>query len=522
MVSEVTGADVLVAALDACGVDTCFTNPGTSEMHVVSAIDRHPRMRAVLGLFEGVVTGAADGYGRMSGKPACTLLHLGPGLANGLANLHNARRAGSPVVNIVGDHATYHRHLDAPLTSDIDALARPMSDWVGKPATPADIAPMTIEAVRQANSCGGRVATLILPADCAWASLPMPGLSSLVEASTQTSPLERPNLEAIATAFQQAKRPMLLLGGEGVSEESLAAAARLAAKFGIKTFAETFNRRWARGHGRLPIQPLPYLAEFAQATLSECDLLILAGARCPVAFFAYPGKPNDIMPEGLACLTLAAPGTPCSHILSDLADRLDCPGAPETSLAPSRPSLAANKSLSQDSIGQSLAALLPDNAIIVDEGCTNSFAPMHHTVNAAPHDWLQLTGGSIGCGLPLATGAATACPGQKVICIHGDGGAMYTIQALWTQARERLDVVTIVFANRAYAVLNFELARVGAGEPGAKARSMLDIGNPEIRFADLAVSMGVKGVRVDTIEAFNKVLEAALSEPGPHLIEAVI
>src|ERR1700749_752470 len=162
------GAESLVRTLVAGGVNVCFTNPGTSEMHFVAALDRVEGMRCILGLFEGVVTGAADGYYRMKGTPASTLLHLGPGLANGLANLHNAKKARSGIVNVVGQHATYHIGLNAPLTSDIEGLARPMSDWVKTSPDGKSVSADGMAAIAAAKSSPPQIATLILPADTAW------------------------------------------------------------------------------------------------------------------------------------------------------------------------------------------------------------------------------------------------------------------------------------------------------------------------------------------------------------------
>src|SRR6202453_4270285 len=162
------GAESLIRTLLGAGVEVCFANPGTSEIHLVAALDHMPEVRCVLGLFEGVVTGAADGYARMKEKPACTLLHLGPGLGNGLANLHNASRAQVPIVNIIGQHARYHLLYDAPLTSDIEAIARPYSKWLRTPSAASAIGRDAAEALVAARTAPGQIATLVVPADVAW------------------------------------------------------------------------------------------------------------------------------------------------------------------------------------------------------------------------------------------------------------------------------------------------------------------------------------------------------------------
>ncbi|MCP5432015.1 MAG: acetolactate synthase large subunit [Alphaproteobacteria bacterium] len=514
------GAEALIETLVANGVEVCFNNPGTSEMHLVGAIDKVPGMRPILGLFEGAVTGAADGYGRMAGKPACTLLHLGPGLGNGLANLHNAKKAGTPIVNIVGEHATYHRKYDAPLSSDIASLARPMSHWVQTVEHAADGPRLASLAVAEALGTPGRIATLILPADSAWNEL------GRRDAPPRARPAAAPQvpgarIDAAAKALREAKSAAIVLGNDAMREGPLLAAARIAAATGARLYAETFSKRTERGAGRVAVKTIPYFAEMALDELKGVDLLLLAGARIPIAFFAYPGKASVLVPEGARTQDLARPDEDVPDALEALAEAVGAPRSVNTLQEAKRPGLGEGR-LNAHEIGRTLGELLPENAIVADEGCTCGLWASVHTAGAPPHDWLQLTGGSIGLGIPLATGAAVACPDRKVVCIQGDGGAMYTIQALWTQAREGLDVVTIVFANRSYAILNIEFDRVGAGKAGEKAQSMLEIGNPEINFAELARAMGVNAMRCTTVEAFNKALADCMATKGPHLIEAVL
>lgn len=514
------GAEALIDVLVRSDVDLCLANPGTSEMQLVSAIDRVPGMRPVLALFEGVVTGAADGYARMSGKPACTLLHLGPGLANGVANIHNAQKAFSPMVNVVGDHATYHRRYDTPLNADLEGIARPVSHWLEAGRTPAQLAALGAAAVAQAGGVPGRIATLIAPADAAWSELPADFTPPAVHARPT---LPRVGAKAIGDAVQairRARQPMLLLGGQALLGDALVAAGRIAAHAGVRLHAETFNRRVQRGAGRLPLVFLPYRGELALELMAGVDLMVLVGARSPCAFFAYPNRPSELIPPGCEVFPLASPTDDAAAAVHDLCAALDATGATPQWQSLDLPALEPGR-LDTRRIAQAVARNLPDDAIVVDEAITGSLPAQQLTLGARPHDWIQLCGGSIGNGLPLAVGAALGAPGRKVVCLEGDGSAMYTAQALWTMAREGLDVVSVIYANRNYAILNYELERVGAGEPGARARSMLNIGRPDLDWCSLAAGMGVTATRVDTAEALDAALARACASPGPTLIEAV-
>jgi acetolactate synthase-1/2/3 large subunit len=514
------GADALCDTLLAGGVDTCFANPGTSEMHFVAALDRKPKMRCVLGLFEGVVTGAADGYARMAEKPAATLLHLGPGLANGLANLHNARRARSPVVNIVGDHATYHLKHDAPLTSDIEGLARPMSHWVGRVPNADHVSCEAAQAIAQARTAPGRIATLILPADAAWTETSAP-------LSAVTPPLERarvlqPHIAAAAAAIRSGKRTTLMLSGVALRANALAVAGRIAKATGVRLLAQQSNARLERGAGRVEIARVPYPVEQALQALNDIDNLILIGAKAPVAFFAYPGKPSSMLPEGCHVLQLADPGDDLLHALQWLADELGVGADVKPDVMEFRRPDPPTGALTPATVATALAALMPEQSIICDESVTSGRNLFQFTRTVPPHDYLQLAGGAIGEGLPMAAGAAIACPDRKVISLEADGSGMYTLQALWTQARETLDVTTVVFSNRSYAILHGELRGVGAGAPGVNARRMLDLDQPALQWTHLAAGMGVEARRATTAEEFSKALSAALAHKGPFLIEAVL
>jgi len=508
------GAESLVETLVGGGVEVCFTNPGTSEMHFVAALDRFPAMRSILTLFEGVASGAADGYGRMAGKPAATLLHTGPGLANGLANFHNARKARTPVVSIVGDHAIRHRQYDAPLSADVEAFARPVSGWLRSASDARSVAADGAAALAAAMEPPGRIATLILPADCAWNEADGPAAPPSFPGRAEVAP---ETVDEVAAALRSREPAVILMTGQALLERGLETASRIAGATGARLLSQTFNARVQRGAGRVPIDSLPYFAEAAVDTLAGVRHLILVGAQPPVSFFAYPDAPSWLTPEGCAIHTLAKPEEDAEGALAALADELGAAAQPPALQAPSR-AQPPTGALTAEAVHRSIAALLPENAIVSDEGITGGFGMLHLSRGAAPHDWLQLTGGAIGQGLPLATGAAVACPDRKVICLEGDGSAMYTIQALWTQAREGLDVTSVIFANRSYAILEVELARVGA-QPGPRARSNYFIGEPDLDFVALARGLGVCAARVTSADEFNQRFAAAMQTPGPHLIE---
>ena len=511
------GAESILKTLIAAGVDTCFTNPGTSEMHFVHAIGSQPQMRSILGLFEGVCSGAADGYARMTGKPACILLHLGPGLANATANIHNARRAHSPMVNLIGDHATYHLQYDAPLASDIHGLASAFGDWV-KSATKADsLSDDGAEAVKAALENGGQIANLIVPADCAW--------NNTEHTATPLTPTPAPRVSAaridkVAQLLKEKANSIIVIGGKANDAKALAAIDKISQATNATVLFETFNARIPRGAGRVKFDKVAYFVEMAQEQFKDCQQVITIGAKSPVAFFAYPNRPSTPLPEGCASECLAAQHEDVVAAINDLVEALNANHLSPRLQEAVRPELLTGPLLPK-SIGFAMGALLPENVIIVDEAATSGGPPYGLTEGIPEHDWLQLTGGSIGYGLPVATGAAVACPDRKVVCVHGDGGAMYTIQALWTQARENLDVINIICANRKYQILQVELMRVGASSPNQKTLDMLDIGNPDLNFAQLAEGMGVRASRATTADAFNQQLANAVNEKGPCLIEAV-
>jgi acetolactate synthase-1/2/3 large subunit len=511
------GAQALIRTLIASGVDTCFMNPGTSEMHFVAALDAVPEMRGVLALFEGVATGAADGYGRMANRPAATLLHLGPGLGNGLANLHNARKGQTPIVNIVGDHATYHKQYDAQLESDIDTVARNVSRFIRWSAKTEEVGSDAADSVAAAFGPPGQVATLVLPADISW------GEGGEVAAPVDPHPratVPDGAVRAIADALRSGEPAALLVGGTACRASALALARAIADTAGAKLLCETFPARIERGAGRVPVDRIAYLAEFATMQLDGLRHLVLVDAKAPVSFFAYPDKASWLAPDGCEVHTLAGPADDTPAALTALADVLGVTATSAERQPLALPPLPSG-ALTAQSVCATLGALLPEGAIVSDEGNTSGLFAAGATAGSPPHDWLCLTGGAIGQGLPVAVGAAVACPDRRVIALESDGSAMYTLQSLWTMARESLDVTTILFNNGSYAVLNMELGRVGA-EAGPRARAMLDIRQPDLDFVALANGMGVTATRATTAEEFNDQLERALATPGPSLVEAIV
>ena len=512
------GAQALINTLVDGGVDVCFANPGTSEMHFVAALDAVPRMRGVLTLFEGVATGAADGYARIVDRPAAVLLHLGPGLGNGLANLHNARRAQVPMVVVVGDHATYHKRYDAPLESDIDALAGTVSAWVRRSGHVADVARDTADAIAAAGGVGGRIATLILPADVSWEAGAAPAGARHAEPAGPSVSADAVDLAG--KALRSSEPTVILVGGDATRAAGLATAARIAEACGARLYCETFPTRLQRGAGVPAVERLSYFAEGVAAQLAGAKHLVLAGARSPVSFFAYPGRPSDLVPDGCQVHVLTE-STGAADGLAALAE-LVAPGVVAPVAAPFRPGLPSGP-LTAQSVAEVIGALLPERAIVVDEANTAGLTLPQATAGAPAHDWLTLTGGAIGFGMPVAGGTAVAAPDRPVLSLEADGSAMYTISALWTQARENLDVTTVIYNNGAYDILRLELQRVGAeAAPGPKALNLLDLTRPTIDFVKIAEGMGVPARRTTTAEDFAAALRSALSERGPHVIEAVV
>ena len=511
------GAESLVTTLVDQGVDICFANPGTSEMHFLAALE-NPRMRSVLCLFEGVATGAADGWYRMKETPASTLLHLGPGLANGLANIHNAKRAGSAMVNVIGEHATHHLKYDAPLASDIEGLARPLSHWVRRTDSAKTIAADAARAVTAARP--GKIATLILPGDTSWGDAGELQRFAVEPPQFPAPPAAR--IGHVARTIREAAGPVLvLLAGSSTKGRALDLAGRLAAATGCRIGTQFFTSRIERGVGRVALERIPYFVPAAVDYLKDFHHIVTVETGEPIAFFSYPESPSKLRHPDCLVHSLAEPGEDGAAALEMLLDALG--GGKAQAVRQERiETLAPQGKLDPTSIAHALAAAFTEDCIVVDESLTTGRQSMGLTVGAAPHDMIQNMGGSIGYGTPVATGAALACPGRRVFCMVGDGSAMYTIQSLWTQARESLDVTTIIFANRSYQILKAEFANMGFGEPGPQALAMIDIDRPTIDWVAMAKSMGVPAVSVTTAEDFHRSMADSAREPGPMLIEVVL
>lgn len=509
------GAESLVRTLVAGGIETCFANPGTSEIHLVAALDRVPEMRCVLGLFEGVVTGAADGYARMAEKPACTVLHLGPGLANGLANLHNASRAHVPIVNLVGQHARDHLCYDTPLRSDIEGIARPYSKWLRTSSAAGQVGPDAVDAMVAARSAPGQIATLIIPADVAWSD---GGAVAALPALPQPPLPNAATIERAAAMLRSGLPTAVLISGNALYGKGLMGAGRIAAATGAKLLTPYPLTRLQRGAGIPAVDRVQYVLEQGIEQFKDFRQLILVGSQPPVAYFAYPGKNSEFTSPACTIHTLAALGEDYVGALDQLASVLSLHSVQPPAGKLERPPVPSGE-ITLPGLAAAIGALLPENAIVVDESMTSGRGLMAATKSAPPHDWLGNTGGSIGIALPLAVGAAVASPDRRVLCLTADGSGMYTLQALWTMAREGLNVTTVVFANRDYAVLKREFSYLSVGTPGPRAREMFEIGRPDLDWVHLAKGMGVPATRVSSLDEFAQALRAGLEGDGPTLIE---
>jgi acetolactate synthase-1/2/3 large subunit len=513
----VTGAEALIRTLIDAGLEVCFANPGTTEMPMVRALDDVPGMRTVLGLFEGVCTGAADGYSRMADKAGLTLLHLGPGLANGLAYLHDARRARSPIINLVGDHATWHLAADPPLAREIESLARPVSGWVRHNESGATLAQDAADAIQAALDPPGQIATLIIPHDCQLESATGPAAAPSAQEPRRGDDAA---IDSAARLLRCNGPTVLFLGGHALRERGLQAAARISAATGCALMCETFPRRWERGAGTPAIERLPYFPDQASATLSRFRSVVLAGARAPVAFFGYPGLSSHILSPDQRQATLATPHQDIASALEALAQTLNASHDADRSsfIAIPRPT----GRLKPETLSTVVASLIPENAIVMDESNTSMGPFLTVSQSSSRHTLLAQPGGAIGLGPPCATGAAVACPDRAVINLQADGSAMYTLQALWTQAREQLNVTTIICNNRSYRILGIEMARAGVQKLGPQAERLIGLTHPTLDWVSLAKGMGVPASRVETAEDLARELECALRAAGPHLIDAIL
>ncbi len=512
---KMNGAESLVHTLVDHGMKVCFANPGTSEMHFVAALDRIPGLRCIPGMQENVVTGMADGYARVSRQPAVTLLHCGPGLANGLANLHNAKRARVPMLNIVGDQATYHKPFDPPLAQDTQALAKTVSQWVKTSRKSSAVGRDAAHAIQAARIFPGQIATLILPSDASWK-----------EGGKIAAPLPVPKQRKVSTAairkaakvLREKRNVLLLLGDDAVLAAAQQHANSIQVKTNCRVLAESFNGYQQRGRGCLPLLRVPYPAQLAIEALKDIEHIITVCARAPLGFFAYPDVPSHHAPTKARVMALCDVDQNAEEALLALADELSA----KPQAAPSFPMHDIPKGLpSSAGLGQMLGAIMPEGAIVADEAITLSGDMFANSFGAAPHDWMMVSGGAIGYGMPCATGAAVAGRGRRVINMQADGSAMYTIQALWTQAREKLPVTTVILSNRKYQILIAEYGNVGAN-PGPTAMNMLDLGNPDLDFVKMANGMGVEAAKCSTLEDCAALMLQSFKQSGPFLIELEI
>ncbi len=350
-----------------------------------------------------------------------------------------------------------------------------MSAWVRTSPDSKSIARDGAAAIAAARSHPGQIATLILPADTAWNEAD--GIAQVPEESQRASYSPQAVDEAAPHSAQR-RADAAAADRQGPSPRRDWRWRRASrGKTGCKVMGQTYNPRMARGRGRFSIDRIPYVIEQALPILKDFKHIVLVETNDPVAFFAYPNKPSLLKPEGCEVHRMTAAGENSVGALHALADAL---GAKAADAQPQKLAelVKPTGALTHASIAQAIAMAIPENAIVVDESITTGRGFFPPTAAAAPHDWLQNMGGSIGFSTPVATGAAVACPDRKVICMVGDGSAMYTLQSLWTQAREGLDVTTIVFANRNYQILKGEFAGVDAGEPGAKALGHADPRQP--------------------------------------------
>jgi acetolactate synthase-1/2/3 large subunit len=519
--SKINGAESLVQTLVHNDVNVCFANPGTSEMHFVAALDKVPGIRCVLGLFEGVLTGAADGYYRMKGKPASTLLHLGPGLANGLANIHNAKKANSGMVNIIGQHTLQHLQLESPLTSDIEAIARPISHWIKTSKNSMVLSKDGAEAIENANRAPGKIASLILPADTAWGE---GGAIITAKAIKPRNKVDKSTIKNIAKVLTNGSLSTLLLGGGALTEEATLLAGKISAKTGCGIITEAANARLSRGAGRLNMLRIPGagVVDKALDMLEKAGQLILVGSKPPVAFFGYPNKPSLLYKEGTPIYKLVEIEQDIICALRDLVNELGALNIAPAFIADFKRPETPSGEITKEKLAMAIGVSLPENAIVVDESVTTGRDFFPATAGAPPHDWLNNRGGSIGYGMPVSIGAAIACPDRKVILLEGDGSGMYTVQSLWTMARENLDITILIFANRTYEILKGELTNVGVQNPGPRAIDMLTLDRPYVNWCNIAKGMGVDSLQVLDCNKLMKALEVGLKKSGPFLIEIII
>jgi acetolactate synthase-1/2/3 large subunit len=507
------GAELLLKTAIKAGIEVCFSNPGTTEMPLVNAFDKYPGIRPVLGLFEGVCTGAADGYARMAQKPAMTLLHLGPGFGNGIANLHNAKRAKTPLFNVVGEHASWHLPYDPLLAMDIEALAGSVSQWFHTVKDPEQIMSDTARAIVSAQK--GAISTLIVPCDYQWAEVED---GEITLPAPDKQPVDTEVIQTAADLLLSKRKCAVIIGGQAASEKGLATLARIKSAVSCDLYYETFPARIEQGAGYPDMYRIPYLPEMAIDLLKQYEIILCLGVREPVAFFGYQGMPSLFTSKTQEKLIIETRDESLLDALNSIAAIIKAPDQANPEILSSyNPPLIPSGPLDGAKAGQVVAALQPANAIVVEEAITNGFVYHLVTNNIRPFTMLTLTGGSIGQGPACAAGAAIACPDRPVINYQADGSAMYTVQSLWTQTRENLNVTTLICSNRSYDILNMEMTRSGNTSPGVNAKRMTDLTG--IDWVKLGEAQGVPSVSVNTCEALADAMEKALAEEGPHLIE---
>ncbi len=511
------GAQWMLKSAAAAGIEVCFANPGTTELPFVAAMDRATEIRPLLGLFEGVCSGAADGYYRIRRKPAMTLTHLGPGFANAIANFHNARRARSAIFNVIGEHMSWHVAADPPLASDIESLARPVSAGVWRADTPATLHNATVGALQGLQQRGG-IQTLILPMDLQ--EDPVQHSIAAPVAAQAAADYDAAAVATVAADITAGRKVLLYLGADALGEAALRRLARLAALPNVELVGETFPAASEHGRGLPAIKRLVALAEKAHPYLLGFERVAVLAAEPPVAFFGARGLPSHLGdPARMA--TVCGPGGRVAEALEELLARVR-PAAAPASTVQRVSDTDLGESLTPESASRVVAAHLPANAIVSAEGATLGFPFNALASQAERHTTIVLTGGAIGQGLPSAFGASVAAPDRKVVALQSDGSALFTIQALWSMAREGSDVVVILASNQRYNILINEMSRNGYALTSPPVRDLLNLARPAVDWQALSTSFGVPSNRVESVSALRRAFQAALAERGPRLIEVVL
>jgi len=518
---KMNGAQAFFKVLLDGGVDTIFGCPGTSEMQIIQELGQ-TNVHAVLGLQENVVTGMAHGYGVMTGKPSLSLLHVACGISNGLANMHNGRRAGAPMVVFAGGVAANHEvnNPEHQMLLRPQQIAAAATDWQREALTSDLLADCAAEALQVANTGYGKVAMVFGPAQTFWEE------ATILE--DQTRPPIPPRrvsastIKEIAESIQSGKKTCLLLGGHALREEALEVAGRISAATGAELWQDYIVARLQRGAGRVPVKRIPYVVEAGVEALKDFEQIVLVGNQIPIPTFSYKGKPLTKVPEGCAIKTLGTTECDLLQALTDLADAVNAPAKAPVHQDRAK-GVAPTGVLNEAAICQSIVAAMPDNVIVVDEGNMESFNFPELTAGAAPHDFMQApTGGAIGAGASVAIGASVAAPDRKVVCLEGDFSLNLNIMSLWTMAKQNSNICLVIMNNGGSQALRMELARVRPGDETDKALDMLLIRDPEIDYVKIAEGNGLSATRATTAEEFHQQFVAAMKKKGPHVIDAQV